>query len=441
MAIIYKNIKNSLTNFFLKQENYKKTINLKSNAIYFYSSANSINVIKLSDSKNEDDNDLFLEDLLKKMKSSIHHKPSFLNLVVNENLTNEFKKDEDGSLEIIGNFEFIKEKLQEFFPSIMNINAEKTGMFSKKPDKEKDDDDGVGEFDTEKITKTISTLLAKAAPNKILFTWFCLAVSVLVPIVWFSLSIMYHINKELNWNSPPFFGMATLFSGGTTVSLTIDGGQWWRIFTYGFAIAGTDIMTNLIVTGFGAVALYSSLKFAEITIKKWKLIFVLILGYVITGFFSTVMLQGAITGGILNIAAITIGMLIMSVASDPKITSKFIKAKMIWPIILLIFIPFMINPSLELYFALGVGLVSGTVLMALVMAVDKKSTITSVGSLLVILTLIIVPIIFIFVRPYTEPTDPTVLQTLQVYIKNNMLSASDADAIVAKIGWDRHFWK
>ncbi|PPE05461.1 hypothetical protein [Williamsoniiplasma lucivorax] len=439
MDINYKDIKHAFKNFFIREERYKKITKNSQNAIYFYSSTNDINVIKLSNIKLEPGTtDFFLEKLLLKMKISEHHKPKFLNLIVNAELANNFVKDDNGNIEIVGSFDFVKTTLRDFFPKITNLTMEKSTSFFNQQNmvKNQEENEDIGELDLEKITKSVSSLIARTSPNKLIFTWFVLAAAVLTPIVWLSLSIMYNLN---NYTLDGIFGVHSLFSGGTTLSLTIDGGQWWRIFTYGFALPTSQMFSNIFVIGFGGIALYTALKFSEATIKAWKLLLVMLMAYIMTGLFVSVMFPMQITAGISNITAIAVGTLIMSVAADSKVTSKFIKLKMIWPVLILILITMMSGGGKEDFIAMGVGLASGSALMALMPLKIEQSMITKIGALVILLALIIVPIIFIFIREFTPATDIRVLDTLEAYIRNGLMSKKTAADIVARIGWVYYF--
>ncbi|ATZ18675.1 hypothetical protein ESOMN_v1c02930 [Williamsoniiplasma somnilux] len=439
MDFSYKEIKLGLIKYFVKIEKYKMIKSKEINdLIYFYSNENEYGLIVLAGENytiNLENEELL--KILEKVKISNHHAVKILNIVI-DNKQNQVTQNENLTVIKCGEGE-LKNNLKNFYARINLLSIKKNSdqPFFKKATNI-DNEEAIKDLPTlDEMRDEFNKFQVNLRANRLTVTWLIIAAFAAVPLIFVLLTMNMGIQSLASLNPNLYSQLQTLLTGGTNFNLTIAGEQGWRVLTYGFATPSSNLITNLVIIGIAGYSLFNVSRLSENTAGPIKMFIAFILAYVLTGFFSSVMLPPSIvTGGLLPVLAILIGITIMSVAMEKTPKATFTRMKLIGPIIILIFVQLMFGNKMQ-FIAIGVGFASGALIEMIIKKNFKDLNWTHILAAIILLAIIIVPTVFVWVPRYGTPIDMNTLMALKVYLDKDLLNNVDiANNIIQKIGWD-----
>lgn len=296
-----------------------------------------------------------------------------------------------------------------------------------------------------------NSFLAKIKNNNIFFTWIVLALFIILPAVATILGSVMGANL-LFWATGTegsktqgslSLGASQIVFGGTNRTLTINGGQWWRIFTYGFSAVDTGSAQLIFQVFFLFIicsALFSTSRITEIVRgSALKIAIPFILSYLTLGFIASTTMPNSITSGSLPILAIMIGILLMNVSGDKTPVSAFAKAKSVWPIAIIVLIALMSSDQSSAFAISFLGIVLGSIYGWITKKQPKDWEKTEKIMLVLLVLLVVIGIVFAIILKTVPAENNDVLAALEFYLNKNMLSQDGAHKIVNKIAWSGNF--
>ncbi|AUF83481.1 hypothetical protein CXP39_01540 [Mesoplasma syrphidae] len=423
MDFTYSEIKTSLVKFLTKVEKYKAINSKVTDGLVFLIHKNhEYGMIVIS----EHDFDLKANSeamtISKKAKINDRHKIKMLKIIIN-NETPEVVKFAD-EVKVVTNQKNVKEILLEFFPNIglVEFTKSKNGTVVE-PIVE----------DEKANQETLSKFVAALKTNRVTTSWAILFLFVVTPIV-LSLIAIFTASSSEAVELNQYSKTVTLIFGGTTYSLTILGGQWWRIFTYGLAPHSSNIILIMLFIFFIGSTIFLTTKITETRMGSYRMIAAFVPAYILTGFLASTTLPATITGGMLPILSIICGMLLMNTSGDRTITAKFSKLKSVWPLVLIIIFSFVMGDAQD-FLVNGVAIVLGSAFSGLVKPKDKYNWTHGV-MVAIIVGIFVTSLVFLLVDSYIPAMDMRVAITLKYYANHNIFGGIDGNnAISQRIGW------
>ncbi|ATZ21636.1 hypothetical protein [Mesoplasma tabanidae] len=379
-------------------------------------------------------------------KNFMNEKVRKLKIVISE-YENKLSEDENEIL-VVTTPEELKNNLIKFLPLISKLKE--TYISNEKAAESKEQ---VEELSDEIKLNNFKIALNKIKNNNISFTWIILFFFIIMPVsftiigLFMNLSVLQGAAENSNgvlvpwairaWQAP------MIIFGGTNQSLTIAGGQWWRIFTYGFSAmdAGNGIVFSALMIFLLTTSLFSISKITEIIIGNvWKLAISFVLAYITLGFVVSATLPYTITSGCLPIIGIMVGILAMNVSGETSPIAKFGKVKVIWPIVLIILAIFNSEDQLSSFSVLMAGIIFGSIFAGLVKKPIKDWTWRENILILFLIVFLVVGIVFVVTLKKAPAYNYSVIAALQFYGKNKIGGNFDHyNQIAAKIGWVGRF--
>ncbi|ATZ18071.1 hypothetical protein [Mesoplasma melaleucae] len=425
-----------------KYKNVDKKI--KESKVLFINNLNEYSLVELQiDGSTEIWSDIevtvqknFMNDKVKKLK-----------IVISE-YKNELTED-DQEILIITTPEELKNNLVKFLPSITQLKETYLTIAEvNKTEKIQDED-----LNDEIKLNNFKIALNKIKNNNISFTWVILFFFIIMPVsftiigLFMNLNIIQGIAIDEAGVAKPWLARAwqapMIIFGGTNQSLTIAGGQWWRIFTYGFSAmdSGSGIVFSALMIFLLTTSLFSISKLTEIIIGNiWKLAISFVLAYITLGFVVSATLPYTITSGSLPIIGIMVGILAMNVSGQTSPIAQFGKVKVIWPIVLIVLAILSSEDQLSSFSVLMSGIIFGSIFAGLVKKPVKEWTWRENILILFLVAFIVTGIVFIVTLKKAPAYNYNIIAALQFYGRNKIGGDIDHyNKIVAKIGWVGRF--
>ncbi|WP_031543124.1 hypothetical protein [Mesoplasma photuris] len=423
MEFNYTDVKSALKTYFqkeLKYKVYKSKVNDK--VIYFYNKFNHIKVIKLVDdsSTSLENNEL---DYIIKQVSDNSSKTKVMKITISESASSNVEEIGDEIL-VTADAKTIYDELEPYFDSIAKLSISKVSDGLKREQESSLADSDKNDEQLNYFQKFMTDIKT----NKVTISWGLLLLFVILPTIF---SVIGAMSPELRL----FPESSKLVFGGTTYSLSILGGQWWRIFTWGFAPITTNLLMSILFLFIVGVALFRTSKIAENKLKPLKFGISFLLSYVLLGLFASSVLPGVIMSGPLPILGILIGMTAMSSSGEKTPVARWAKYKMIWPMVIIVFITLFTGQWMDLTLVLS-GLILGSAFVGLTKVNLKEWNWTYSILILIILAFVVVIMVFLIMDHYIPAQDMNVVVALKYYANNNLFGGVDgANAILEKIGW------
>ncbi|WP_027063354.1 hypothetical protein [Mesoplasma seiffertii] len=423
MDFTYSEIKSGLVKFLTKTEKYKAINSKVTDGLVFLINKNhEYGMVVISEFDFDLKTNSEAMTVIKKAKINDRHKVKMLKIIIN-NETPEVTKFAD-EVKVVTNQRILKENLLEFFPSINLIEFTKAKKeVAAEPTVE----------DEKANQETLNKFVAALKTNKVTTSWVILFLFVVTPIVLSLITIFTATSAEaaeLNEHSK----VITLIFGGTTYSLTILGGQWWRIFTYGLAPHSANIVMIMLFIFFIGSTIFLTTKITETRMGSYRMIAAFVPAYILTGFLASTTLPATITGGMLPVLSIICGMLLMNTSGDRTITAKFSKLKSVWPLVLIIIFSFVMGNAQD-FLVNGVAIALGSAFSGLIKPRDKYNWTHGV-MVAIIAAVLITGLVFLLIDNYIPAADIRVALTLKYYANHNIFGGVDGNnAIFKRIGW------
>ncbi|KNG79085.1 hypothetical protein [Mycoplasma sp. HU2014] len=420
--------KKILENFFIKNYNAKLLKSKVSSKIsYLYNSSNKFQIVVINFDKNITA-DKELEYVIQKMQKAVNQTVQVFMIVVDQNANNDLIEHENKKI-LYSSIENLKDNLEPFF--------EKSDLLDFNQHQQQETKEELNEQNSfEENLKSLNKFIQSIKSNKITFSWIVLILLVLLPgsIQLFAPYLLK--NSQISSNT------LSLVFGATNWNLTILGGQWWRVFTYGFAPMqqiGSPFLSILILLILGSM-FFNISKMCEISIGK-TLSFATssFLSYLVLGLFASCVLPATYTGGIISTIGIFLGILLTDSSGKNTPVAKFSQSKGWKYIIMLILFSLLFGNGLSSLLITGVGMVLGSCFIGLLKTEFRDWKWMEVIQVALIVSIITIPIVFIMITKFTTAVDPNILNALSFYIKNKWFSTEFVNSITNKIGWDGNF--
>ncbi|AVN64444.1 MULTISPECIES: hypothetical protein [Mesoplasma] len=426
---------------FLKKEYKYKNVDkkIKESRAIFINNSNQYVIIEL---QIEGSTENWSNIEMTAQKNFMNEKVKKLKIVISE-YENKLTEDETEIL-VITTPEELQNNLVKFLPLISKFKNNKQTTQNKEENIIQDED-----LNDEIKINNFKIALNKIKNNNISFTWIILFFFIIMPVsftiigLFMNLSILEGMSYNdagqiVKWSARAWQAPMIIF-GGTNQTLTIAGGQWWRIFTYGFSAmdSGNGIVFSALMIFLLTTSLFSISKITEIIIGNvWKLAISFVLAYITLGFVVSATLPYTITSGSLPIIGIMVGILAMNVSGETSPIAKFGKVKVIWPIVLIILAIFNSQDQLSSFSVLMSGIIFGSIFAGLVKKPLKDWTWRENILILFLLIFIVVAIVFVVTLKKAPAYNYSVITALQFYAKNKIGGDFDHyNQVFEKIGW------
>lgn len=286
-------------------------------------------------------------------------------------------------------------------------------------------------FDNKELK--LKKFLPQLTPSRLLLSSVLFGIFGLLTMVWIALTWRYNLDVfEVTYQ---YQGLERLISGGTIRSLAIEGGQWWRIFTYGLAMNGYGVLINAIVFLTLGLVFWKMLKFNEAISGPFRTATAFLGAYLLTGFALSTLGGPFIYGGFFTLAPITIGMVVGTINSHKNQVFDFMRMKLIWPFFLLIFLP--LFTSAADWISSALGFVIGMAVMNLVYFRTRSSWWIIGFSSSVLASIFGLSLIFALVPlPYGLAKDQVVIQMFLIQTYHHLgLTRNGANIILVRLNW------
>ncbi|ATQ35546.1 hypothetical protein MENTO_v1c04020 [Mesoplasma entomophilum] len=432
---------------FLKKEYKYKNVDkkIKESRVLFINNSNEYALIEV---QIQGSTETWSNIEMSAQKNFMSQKIKKLKIVISENENN--LTEDDTEILVVTTPKELKNNLVKFLPSISKLNESYISIEKVKENKIQDE-----ELNDEIKLNNFKIALNKIKNNNIGFTWIILFFFIIMPVsftiigLFMNLSILQEVAygsggaEKPSYLSTIWWQAPMIIFGGTNQSLTIAGGQWWRIFTYGFSAmdSANGIVFSALMIFLLTTSLFSISKITEIIIGNvWKLAISFVLAYITLGFVVSATLPYTITSGSLPIIGIMVGILAMNISGETSPIARFGKVKVIWPIILIILAIFNSQDQLSSFSVLMSGIIFGSIFAGLVKKPVKEWTWRENILILFLIVFIVVGIVFAVTLKNAPAYNYNVITALQFYAKNNIGGNFDHyNQIIAKIGWIGRF--
>lgn len=286
-------------------------------------------------------------------------------------------------------------------------------------------------FDNKELT--LKKFLPQLTPSRLLLSSSVFGIFGVLTIAWIILTWRYNLDVfEVTYQ---YQGLERLLSGGTIRSLAIEGGQWWRILSYGLAMNGYGVLINAIVFLTLGLVFWKMLKFNEAISGPFRTGAAFIGAYVLNGFALSALGGPFIYGGFFTLTPIVVGMVVGTVNSHKNQVFDFMRWKLIWPFFLLIFLP--LFTSAGDWISSAFGFVIGMAIMNLVYFRANRSRWTISFSIFALVLIFGLSLIFVLMPlPYGLAEDQVVRQMFLVQSYHHLgLTRDGANAILNRLNW------
>ncbi|MDQ0567421.1 hypothetical protein [Mycoplasma yeatsii] len=420
--------KKILENFFIKNYNAKLLKSkVNSNISYLYNSSNKFQIVVINFDKSISA-DKELEYVVQKMQKAVNQPVQIFMIVVDENANNDLIEQENKKI-LYSSIENLKDNLEPFF--------EKSNLLDFNQHQQQEIKEELNEQNSfEENLKSLNKFIQNIKSNKISFSWIVLILLVLLPgsIQLFAPYLLK--DSQISSNT------LSLVFGATNWNLTILGGQWWRVFTYGFAPMqqiGSPFLNVLVLIILGTM-FFNASKMCEISIgKTWSFAVSSFLSYLVLGLFASCVLPATYTSGIISTIGIFLGILLTDASGKNTPVAKFSQSKAWKYIIMIVLFSLLFGNGLSSLLITGVGMVLGTCFTGLLKTQVKEWKWIEIVQVGLIIAIITIPIVFIMITKFTTAVDANILNTLSFYIKNKWFSTEFVNSITNKIGWEGSF--
>ncbi|PPE06273.1 hypothetical protein [Mesoplasma corruscae] len=429
----------SFISFLKKEYKYKelKKIPAKENKVFLVNRIYKYQIIILDNDQSA--NDLTSENIL--YNDSSIDKDSILKITFSNNVPRPLQQI-NGIWSIQTNNEKVQSDLIQIFGDIHKLN-----LYQIEETKPENSNMSIQEQNEIKV-KNFNSFMAKIKNNKISFTWAILVLFIILPSIATILGSVLNINwlDETTINAPNIVhrswtsGAAQIVFGGTNRTITINGGQYWRILTYGFSAmenSKSGLLFDLLILFFVCSALFSTSRMTEIvngSVKKIAIPFVV--SYILLGFITSTTMPYSITSGPLPILSIMIGIMLMNVSGDKTPVSIFAKTKSVWPILIIILVASSSNDTMSSFSIAFLGMVFGSITYALTSKGANEWKISEKIMLFLLVLFIVVGIVFLFVLKTIPAYNNNILAAINFYLNKGIISDGYAtNLVVNKIGW------
>jgi len=414
--------------------------NQNKKVIYLYSKDAKFQIVKvaLTSKAPTAKKDATMDYLRQKLRDQLadpNARISVYNIYLTDKFKDNFVREDDESLLIATNWDYLVQNLKEDFVDIDKLTPPtQTANSDRMNQADFNLEDVKSPEELNQRLKLLNGQLKNqpAAGSIILYLLF-----IIVPIIVTFVSIF--MNRYISVSFPQeAANIQALMFGATNYQLSMLGGQWWRFMTYGLAGGGANFL-GLVMLIIIAVVSFKRLRLNELIMGTWQMLITYLIAYLLTGFFMSVFSLTPISAmsGV-NLAIIT-GMIALNTGGSKSAVATFAKKQIVWPIIILIFLGFFGGSGYGAI-ALVTGFILGGLIAFLFTYNYKAINWRLAMVIIVLLAFIVIPIVFLSIPSYTPGTDFYTIQTLSAYVRMNLMSPQKATDVADKIGWNNVSW-
>jgi len=408
---------------------------------YFYSKDEKVHVIKISitDKKPNDVDDNELTYLKNKVRDQINDSSVLINvyeIYLSDKFENNKVLNPQQTILIANSWEYLVDNLRPEFPQITN--------FAQTLEEEADSASmAKGDFNIDDVKspedqqKKVAFLNLQLRNGKSLGTMLIFSLFLAIPLV---IAIVSLIILRIPLNARNEIGQAaSLVFGATNYQLTVLGGQWWRVLTYGFS-SSTNWIAIIMLLLMAWLSL-KNLRLNEVMMGTKKILGTFFISYLLFGFFASVLSFNPINASLGIPLAIILGMQALNAGGSKTVLALTAKRQLFFPIILLIIISALdgqsgMNGVIANLTAFTIG---GAVSMMFNYDYTKLNW-RLILTCLIIIAIILIPIVMLLIPTYVPAVDDRVIYSLQFYLSAKFMNVDQANSIVDKIGWGNIEW-
>jgi len=358
----YWKTKQNLISFFQELGYLTYGASEKKKTSYLYSKNENIHVIKISitDKKPTQDNDNEITYLRNKIHDQINDASAPVN-VYEIYLTDKFENNKvtnsQQTILITDNWEYLVDNLRSEFPQITSFQETLEAENSDSQPMTKGDFNIEDVKSPEEQQKKVAFLNLQLRNGKSFGTMLIFSLFLVIPLL---IGITSIILFRIPLNAPADVGeRSALVFGATTYQLTILGGQWWRILTYGFS-SSSNIL-SIIMLGVMIFMALTRLRLNEVMMGTGKLIGTFFISYLLLGFFISVLSFSPVSSSLGVPLAILLGMQALNAGGSKTVLALTAKRQLIFPIIFLFVINLLISGVNSLMVNLSAFVIGGAV--------------------------------------------------------------------------------
>jgi len=411
-------LKLSLVDFLIRTEKYKPSELSTESVSYLVNKKHSkkIVVIYLGEPLNKDSK---LKQIYEELKAAKREKIDILSICISsETFKNHIS---------ISDLNEAKFKLKEFFPKITSLKLEGEEQKESQEEILKQLQDPKNS-NNEKLKNLIGKMNNRSFVSIILSSIF-----IIMPIV--SL-IFWFWTVGFNNESITNTYVWSLFFGASTRALTIEGQQFWRLFTYGFNVVSVGLVWGIIeifvIAGFGL----KTARYTEGVIGSWKFFVIVLVTYPLAGLFATVTLPNAQFSGTMVFFTTIITILGVTTWSKKNdAVTAFSKWRLIISVLILLLFLFFARPNSEFIIVIAAAGISGSI--AIFFTFDySKIDFYLAFPIIMTLILVVLPVVLIFLPTTGLAFNQNIADAIVLHTNYSIISANSANVILNdRLGW------
>ncbi|AUM62832.1 hypothetical protein [Spiroplasma monobiae] len=419
----FNELKLSLVHYFVKVEKYKALEQFSNDYVsYLVNPKANFKIIRLTVGSPVT-TDKNLDEIKQTLKEQKREKVELLNIAISDS---EIDITFEGTTLSVSTLEEAKTKIRPYFSKIDSLKEQEKEEFEESISDEemieilKDP----SKSSNLKFKKAIQRM-NRNSPISITL----MAIFFVMPIITLVLSFL--------WFGGSASPIIDLFFGATNRNLTINGGQWWRIFTYGFTVNGQGFLMAIIQILFISGATIKLSRYTEGLVGSFKFAISIFLTYPLVGFFVSAMVpdQSAIFAGPLGFMASVVGVLGVTTWDKKREPIQlFSKNRLVFPIICLVVYPLFMGGSHLFIMIIASAAISSSIY--LLTTYNKENIDKLIILPIIILSFaFIVPLVASIINYYYPAHDLYSLNVLYQYKIRGWMNADQVNKIFVRNGW------
>ncbi|QHX36844.1 hypothetical protein [Spiroplasma sp. BIUS-1] len=420
----FNELKLSLVHYFVKVEKYKALENFSNDyASYLVNPKAKFKIIRVTVGSPVT-TDKNLNEIKETLKEQKREKIDILNIAISDS---DIDIQLEGTTLTVSTIDNIKTKLKPYFSKIDSL---------KETEKE-DAEDNISDEEMIEIlqdpSKSNNLKFKKAiqrmnrnTPTSLVL----MAIFFIMPIITMVLSFL--------WFGGGASPIIDLFFGGTNRNLTINGGQFWRIFTYGFTSNGAGFLMAIIQIIFITGATIKLARYTEGLVGSFRFALSIFITYPLAGFFVSAMIpsQTAIFSGGLGFMASVVGVLGVTTWDKKREPIQlFSKNRLVFPILCLVIYPLFLNQSSQYILIIASAAISSSIYLLTIYTKENMDKLI-ILPIIILAAAFLLPLTFSLINYYAPAHDLYTGNVLMLYVKQNWMSVDYANKIIDKNGWD-----
>ncbi|WP_338984594.1 hypothetical protein [Spiroplasma endosymbiont of Diplazon laetatorius] len=419
----FNELKLNLVHYFVKVEKYKALEQYSNDYVsYLVNPKAKFKVIRVTVGSPVT-TDKNLEEIKANLKEQKREKIEILNLAISDT---DIDIALEGTTLSFSSLESSKTKLKPYFSKINSLKeAEKNEVEENISDEEMIEilQDPTKSSNI-KFKKAVSRMNRNSPISLLLLTVFFVMplITMVLSMMWFQGQIGPHLD---------------LFFGATNRNLTIVGGQWWRIFTYGFTANSNGFLMALIQIFFLTGATIKIARYTEGLVGSLKFALAVFITYPLVGFFvsATMPSQTAVFSGGLGFMASVVGVLGVTTWDKKREPIQlFSKNRMIFPILCLVIYPLFLGQAYLYIMIIASAAISASIYL---LSTYKKENMDKliILPITILVAAFFLPLTLSLINYYSPAHDIYSATTLLYYVANGFMSEKRANEIL----WNNHW--